>query len=66
MSEKSRRDAALVGRFPEPVADVFDHYEAHGTAILRMLSRRATSQQAGHESAEDSPDIAHAREKVRD
>ena len=39
MSEKSRRDAASVGRFPEAVANVFDHYEAHGTAILRMLSQ---------------------------
>jgi AcrR family transcriptional regulator len=39
MSEKSRRDAAPVGRFPEAVANVFDHYEAHGTAILRMLSQ---------------------------
>jgi AcrR family transcriptional regulator len=39
MSEKSRRDAAPVGRFPETVANVFDHYEAHGTAILRMLSQ---------------------------
>ena len=38
-SEKSRRDAAPVGRFPEAVANVFDHYEAHGTAILRMLSQ---------------------------
>ncbi len=39
MSEKSRRDAAPVGRFPEDVTNVFDHYEAHGTAILRMLSQ---------------------------
>jgi AcrR family transcriptional regulator len=39
VSEKSRRDAAAVGRFPEAVANVFDHYEAHGTAILRMLSQ---------------------------
>ena len=37
--EMSRRDAAPVGRFPEAVANVFDHYEAHGTAILRMLSQ---------------------------
>ncbi len=39
MSEKPLRDAAPVGRFPEAVANVFDHYEAHGTAILRMLSQ---------------------------
>ncbi len=39
MSEKSRRDAAPAGRFPEAVANVFDHYEAHGTAILRMLAQ---------------------------
>jgi hypothetical protein len=39
MSEKSRRDAAPVGRFSEAIANVFDHYEAHGTAILRMLSQ---------------------------
>jgi hypothetical protein len=38
-SEKSRRDAAPVGRVPEAVANAFDHYEAHGTAILRMLSQ---------------------------
>ena len=37
--EISRRDAAPVGRFPEAVTNVFDHYEAHGTAILRMLSQ---------------------------
>jgi AcrR family transcriptional regulator len=39
MTEESRRDAAPVGRVPEAVANVFDHYEAHGTAILRMLSQ---------------------------
>jgi AcrR family transcriptional regulator len=37
--EKQRRDAAPVGRYPEAVANVFDHYEAHGSAILRMLSQ---------------------------
>jgi AcrR family transcriptional regulator len=37
--EISRRDSAPVGRFPEAVSNVFDHYEAHGTAILRMLSQ---------------------------
>jgi len=39
MSEKSRRDEAPVGGLPEAVTNVFDHYEAHGTAILRMLSQ---------------------------
>ena len=39
MSEAERRDAAPVGRPPDAVANVFDHYEAHGTAILRMLSQ---------------------------
>jgi AcrR family transcriptional regulator len=33
------RDAAPVGRVPEAIANLFDHYEAHGTAILRMLSQ---------------------------
>jgi AcrR family transcriptional regulator len=37
--EMERRDAASVGRFPDAVTNVFDHYEAHGTAILRMLSQ---------------------------
>jgi AcrR family transcriptional regulator len=37
--EMSRRDAAPVGRSAEAVTNVFDHYEAHGTAILRMLSQ---------------------------
>jgi AcrR family transcriptional regulator len=37
--EVSRRDAAPAGRFPEAVTNVFDHYEAHGAAILRMLSQ---------------------------
>jgi len=39
MREVERRDAAPVGRPPDAVANVFDHYEAHGTAILRMLSQ---------------------------
>ena len=39
MREMERRDAAPVDRFPDAVANVFDHYEAHGTAILRMLSQ---------------------------
>ena len=38
-NEKSRRDSASAGSFPEAVTNVFDHYEAHGTAILRMLSQ---------------------------
>src|SRR5271156_5946286 len=39
MRETERRDAAPVDRLPDAVANVFDHYEAHGTAILRMLSQ---------------------------
>jgi AcrR family transcriptional regulator len=39
MGEMERRDAAPAGRFPDAVTNVFDHYEAHGTAILRMLSQ---------------------------
>ncbi len=39
VGEMERRDAAPVGRVPDAVASVFDHYEAHGTAILRMLSQ---------------------------
>jgi AcrR family transcriptional regulator len=37
--EISRRDAAPAGHFPKAVSNLFDHYEAHGTAILRMLSQ---------------------------
>lgn len=48
MTEKSRRDAALVGRIPEAVANVFDHYEANGTAILRMLSQEDRIHAVGH------------------
>ena len=48
MTEKSRRDAALVGRIPEAVANVFDHYEANGTAILRMLSQEDRIPAVGH------------------
>jgi AcrR family transcriptional regulator len=33
------RDAAPVGHVPEAIANLFDHYEAHGNAILRMLSQ---------------------------
>ncbi len=39
MIEMQRRDATPAGLFPEAVANAFDHYEAHGTAILRMLSQ---------------------------
>jgi AcrR family transcriptional regulator len=39
MAEISAREEAPVGRIPEAVANVFDHYEAHGLAILRMLSQ---------------------------
>ena len=38
-SEMERRDAASVDDAPDAVANVFDHYEAHGAAILRMLSQ---------------------------
>jgi AcrR family transcriptional regulator len=37
--ESARRDAATAGDVPEAVRVVFDHYEAHGDAILRMLSQ---------------------------
>jgi AcrR family transcriptional regulator len=37
--EIAGRDAAPVGRVPEAIANLFDHYEAHGTAVLRMLSQ---------------------------
>ncbi len=33
------RDAAPIGRVPEAIDNLFDHYEAHGTAVLRMLSQ---------------------------
>jgi len=33
------RDAAPVGQVPEAIANLFDHYEAHGNAVLRMLSQ---------------------------
>jgi AcrR family transcriptional regulator len=33
------RDAAPVGRVPEAIVNLFDHYEAHGNAVLRMLSQ---------------------------
>jgi AcrR family transcriptional regulator len=37
--EIARRDAVGVGRVDEAIEVLFDHYEAHGTAILRMLSQ---------------------------
>ncbi len=37
--EIAARDAAQVGNVPEAVAILFAHYEAHGLAILRMLSQ---------------------------
>jgi AcrR family transcriptional regulator len=37
--ETARRDAAPVGDVRGAVRVVFDHYEAHGDAILRMLSQ---------------------------
>ncbi len=33
------RDAAPAGRVPEAIGNLFDHYEAHGAAVLRMLSQ---------------------------
>jgi AcrR family transcriptional regulator len=33
------RDEAPVGRVPEAISNLFDHYEAHGPAVLRMLSQ---------------------------
>jgi AcrR family transcriptional regulator len=33
------RDAAPVGRVPEAIENLFDHYEAYGDAVLRMLSQ---------------------------
>jgi AcrR family transcriptional regulator len=33
------RDAAPVGRVPEAIENLFDHCEAHGNAVLRMLSQ---------------------------
>jgi AcrR family transcriptional regulator len=33
------REEAPVGDVPGAVANLFDHYEAHGTAILRLLSQ---------------------------
>lgn len=37
--EVERRDAAPVGEVPRAIAMLFDHYEAHGPAVLRMLSQ---------------------------
>ncbi len=37
--EVARRDATPAGDVPGAVRVVFDHYETHGTAILRMLSQ---------------------------
>jgi len=33
------RDTARVGQVREAVVKLFDHYEAHGTAVLRMLAQ---------------------------
>lgn len=33
------RDAAPVGQVREALKNLFDHYEIHGTAVLRMLSQ---------------------------
>src|SRR4051812_27616254 len=37
--ETARRDSAPVGQVRKAIGIVFDHYEAHGDAILRMLSQ---------------------------
>ena len=37
--ERSRRETAPVGDYRVAVSNLFDHYEAHGPAILRMLSQ---------------------------
>ncbi len=37
--EIERRDAAPVGQVCRAIAMLFDHYEAHGSAVLRMLSQ---------------------------
>jgi AcrR family transcriptional regulator len=33
------RDKAPVGHVPAAIANLFDHYEAHGAAVLRMLTQ---------------------------
>jgi AcrR family transcriptional regulator len=33
------REEAPVGRVPEAIANLYEHYEAHGAAVLRMLSQ---------------------------
>jgi AcrR family transcriptional regulator len=33
------RDKAPVGHLPDAIANLFNHYEAHGAAVLRMLSQ---------------------------
>jgi AcrR family transcriptional regulator len=35
----AEREDAPVGRVPEAIANLFDAYEAHGDAVLRMLSQ---------------------------
>jgi AcrR family transcriptional regulator len=37
--EIERRDGAPVGKVREAIAILFDHYEAHGAAVLRMLAQ---------------------------
>ncbi len=39
LRQVSSREEAPVGRVPEAVANAFDHYEAHGPAVLRMLAQ---------------------------
>jgi AcrR family transcriptional regulator len=42
--ETLRRDAAPVGDVAGAVRNVFDHYEAHGDAILRMIAQESRVQ----------------------
>jgi AcrR family transcriptional regulator len=37
--QMARRDTAPVGQVPEAINVLFDHYEAQGNAVLRMLSQ---------------------------
>jgi AcrR family transcriptional regulator len=37
--EVAQRDAAPMENIPEAIRVLFDHYEAHGSAILRLLSQ---------------------------
>lgn len=39
LREIATREEAPVGRVPEAIANLFDHYESQGPAVLRMLSQ---------------------------